>query len=71
MTETLHCSFHENFFESGENLGAWGWMCYEESTTYDPAIPFVEFSLVDGVFESFLVAVQNLDVEFISCSEVV
>ena len=71
MSETLHCSFHENFFESGENLGAGVRMCYEESATYHPAISFVEFSLVDGVFEPLLVAVQDLDVEFVSCSEVV
>ena len=46
-------------------------MGYEKAPAYDPAVPFIEFSLVLGFFESFLVAVQDLDVELIGCSEVV
>ena len=71
MTKALVRGFYKNLFESGENLGAWIWMCYEESAARYPAISFVEFSLVFWFFELFVVAVQDLDVEFVCCSEVV
>ena len=65
MTEALHRGFYKNFFKSGENFGAWVWMCYEEAAARYPAISFVEFSLVLGFFEFLVVAVQDLDVELI------
>jgi hypothetical protein len=71
MTESLHRGFYENLFESRENFGAWIWMGYEETSAYDPAVSFIEFSLVNGVFEPFVVAIQDLDVELIGISEVV
>jgi hypothetical protein len=71
MTEALHRGFYEDFLESGENFGAWFWMGYEESAARYPAISFVEFSLVLGFFEFLVVAVQDLDVEFVCSSEVV
>jgi hypothetical protein len=71
MTKALVCCFYKNLFESGENLGAWIWMCYEESAARDPSVSFVEFSLVFWFFELLVVAIQDLDVELICCSEVV
>jgi hypothetical protein len=71
MTETLHRRFYKDFFESGENFGAWFYSGYEESTARDPSISFVEFSLVFRFFELLVVAVQDLDVEFVCSSEVV
>ena len=71
MTETLVRRFYKNFFESGENFGTGGWMGYKEAAAGDPSVSFVEFSLVFRFFELLVVAVQDLDVEFVCSSEVV
>jgi len=65
MSEALVRGFYENLFESRHNFGAWIYSSYEETSAYNPAIPFVKFSLVLGVFESLFVAVQDLDVELV------
>ena len=46
-------------------------MGYEEAAAGYPAISFVEFSLVLGFFELFVIAIQDLNMEFVCCSEVV
>ena len=71
MTEALHRRVYENLFESGENFGAWIWMCYEEAAACDPSVSFIEFSLVFGFFKFLIVAVQDLDMEFVCFFEVV
>ena len=65
MTESLVRRFYENLFEPCQDLCARDWMRYEETATRDPAIPFIEFSFVLGLFELLVIAVQNLDVELI------
>ena len=71
MTESLVRRFYENLFESGENFGARGWMCYEEATARDPSVSFIKLSFVLRLFEPLVVAVQNLDVELIGFTKVV
>jgi len=46
-------------------------MCYEEPSTRDPSVSFVELSLMFRFFELLIVAVQNLDVELVGCAKVV
>ena len=65
MSEALVRGFYENLFEPRHYFGPWIYSGYEETSAYDPAIPFVKFSLVLGVFESLLVAIQDLDVELV------
>jgi hypothetical protein len=71
VSESLVRGFYENLFESRHSFGAWIHSGYEETSAYDPAVSFIEFSFISGVFESFLVAVQDLDVELVGCSKVV
>jgi len=65
MTEALVRRFYKDFFKSGENFSTWFYSGYEEAAAGDPSVSFIEFSLVLGFFELFVVAVQDLNMEFV------